>query len=80
LRAQALDWLKEDRALWQVEASSTRPETREAAARALRLYQQDASLSPLRESSALAKLPQPERQAWSNFWSQVDETLAAIRP
>jgi len=78
LRAQALDWLREDLALWQHEASSTRLESREAAARALRLDKQDAALAPVRDS--LAKLPQSERKSWANFWSEVEETLAAIRP
>jgi tetratricopeptide (TPR) repeat protein len=78
LRAQALAWLREDLTLWQREASSARLESREAAARSLRLYKQDAALAPVRD--ALAKRPQSERQAWGSFWSQVDETLAAIPP
>jgi tetratricopeptide (TPR) repeat protein len=78
LRTQALDWLREDLDLWRPDAAGTRLEIRENAARALRLDQQDQSLAQVREPGWLTKLSEPEREAWARFWSEVDETLAAI--
>jgi hypothetical protein len=43
--------------------------------RTLKRWQQDADLSSVRDQEALAKLPQAEREAWCQLWSDVADLL-----
>jgi serine/threonine-protein kinase len=69
LRRQALDWLRDDLAAW-VRAADRTP-----APRALKRWQRDADLAGVRDPEALAKLPQPEREAWGRLWADVADLL-----
>ena len=74
LRQQALDWLKAERAFWARQLESGKPQARRTIVRQLRYWQQDTNLAGVRDDLALARLPEGERTAWRDFWSDV-ETL-----
>jgi serine/threonine-protein kinase len=68
-RKQALDWLRADLAAWAKATDRVLLQAR------LRHWQQDAELAGVHDHEALAKLPQGERAAWSQFWSGVADLL-----
>jgi tetratricopeptide (TPR) repeat protein len=77
LRQQACNWLREDLAIW------TKWATRDAKARAqvqvtLLRWQTDADLAGIRDAIALAKLPDPERAAWTKLWQDVESLVAKV--
>ena len=74
LRQQALDWLKAERAAWARQLESGTPQARRTIVRQLWYWQQDTNLAGVRDDLALARLPEGERTAWRDFWSDV-ETL-----
>jgi hypothetical protein len=74
LRQQALDWLKAERAAWARQLESGTPQTRRTIVGQLCYWQQDTNLAGVRDDLALARLPEGERTAWRDFWSDV-ETL-----
>jgi Tfp pilus assembly protein PilF len=78
-RHQALEWLRADLADWVRRADDGRPPARVALRRALRTWQGSATLAAVRESAALAELPQEERAAWQRFWQDV-AVRAGTRP
>jgi hypothetical protein len=41
----------------------------------LQHWQKDADLAGLRGKEALAKLPEAERAAWEQFWTDVEKLL-----
>jgi tetratricopeptide (TPR) repeat protein len=71
-RQQALQWLRADLALRTSQLESNKQEV----AQALRHWQQDPDLAGVRDESALARLPEVERQAWQKLWADVAATLA----
>jgi serine/threonine-protein kinase len=74
LRAQALDWLRADRAAW-AKALDGAPQERDHAALVLRHWQRDPDLAGVRDPEGLAKLPEIERMAWRDLWTDVDALL-----
>jgi serine/threonine-protein kinase len=78
LRGQALGWLRADLALWQKRADSGKADSRAAAQRTLRHWQQDADLAGVRGKEALATLPAAERAAWDKFWADVADLLRRL--
>jgi hypothetical protein len=74
-RRQALDWLRAE-----LEARRRLLEQEPAQAGAvvhnLKDWRRDPSFAGLREPGALARLPEPERQAWERLWADVTDTLA----
>ena len=74
LRQHALEWLKAERAFWARQVKSGKLQDRRAIVRQLRCWQQDTNLAGVRDDVALARLPEGERTAWRDFWSDV-ETL-----
>jgi Tfp pilus assembly protein PilF len=75
LRGQALGWLRADLALWQKQADSGKADSRVAAQRALRHWQQDADLAGVRDRQALAALPAEEPAEWEKLWADVADLL-----
>jgi hypothetical protein len=75
LRRQALTWLRADLRAWGQLVAGGTPQARAAAGRALARWRQGPDLAGVRDAAALAKLPEPERQAWRRFWDKV----AALR-
>src|SRR5262249_46297577 len=74
LRRQALEWLRADLALWARQADSE-ARVRQTVQQTLRGWQTDATLAGVREAEALALLPEAERQAWGQFWDEVEALL-----
>jgi tetratricopeptide (TPR) repeat protein len=78
LRKQALGWLRADLNAWAKilkENSLAYLPQRPAALKMLRHWQDDTDLAGVRDSSALAKLPEAERSSWQKLWAEVDELL-----
>jgi serine/threonine-protein kinase len=75
LRAQALAWLKAERAAWSDILASDGPKLRAAVAPILRHWKQDPDLAGVRDPDVLAKLPVEEREAWRALWAEVDTVL-----
>jgi serine/threonine-protein kinase len=75
LRRQALDWLKGERAAWASHLESGAPQARATVIKTLKRWQQDADLTGVREDESLARLPDEERKAWRDLWSDVDGLL-----
>jgi hypothetical protein len=43
-------------------------------------WRADADLAGARDAAALAQLPAAERQAWRQFWAEVDQLRQAAAP
>jgi tetratricopeptide (TPR) repeat protein len=78
LRGWALRWLRADLALWQKQADFGQAESRAAAQRTLRHWQQDADLAGVRGKEAVAALPADERAEWEKFWAEVGDLLRRL--
>lgn len=72
LRTQSLDWLKACAAQLKRDAASGAM-GKAAVAIALARYQIDPALASVRDPAELAKLPEGERRAWTNFWAEVEK-------
>ncbi|HJT76627.1 MAG TPA: tetratricopeptide repeat protein, partial [Gemmataceae bacterium] len=81
LRQQALDWLRADLAACGRVLGNGPEKARPLALRRLRDGLADPDFAGVRESEALARLPERERQAWLQLWADVRDRLArAQRP
>jgi hypothetical protein len=76
LRRKALDWLRADLTAWAKQVASNKPQARAEVVRTLTHWQRDSDLAGVRDTDALAKLPEAERQGWRNLWADVQELLA----
>jgi serine/threonine-protein kinase len=77
LRGQALNWLRADLEAWR-RLLEIKPEKVPSATRVAQVLQSwlaDPDFARVRESEALAKLPEAERQAWQKLWQEVADTL-----
>jgi tetratricopeptide (TPR) repeat protein len=79
LRAQALDWLRADLALWTKRAAGEKPDVRALVQQTLKHWQEDADLAGLRDKDAVSKLPADEQEAWKALWSDVDDLYKRTR-
>jgi hypothetical protein len=77
-RKQALDWLRADLALAN-RLLRAGPRSRAAVQQRLTFWQRDANLHCLRDAVALRGLPQAERQAWLDLWTEVEVLLVRAR-
>jgi serine/threonine-protein kinase len=78
LRRLALGWLRADLAAYRQLAERGDPDIR----RAVRHWQTDPELAPVRDPQALARLPDDERRQWQALWDDVAalvKTLGAAR-
>jgi eukaryotic-like serine/threonine-protein kinase len=75
LRKQALDWLKEEMAVWLKFVESGPPQAKAFMVQTLDHWKKDTDLAGIRDEKALAKLPEPERKEWQSLWSDVDAFL-----
>ncbi len=75
LRAQALAWLQFELATWTQLVESANDKQRNAIAQTLAHWQQDPDLASLR-GDAIDSLPESERPAWKQLWSDVAALLA----
>jgi hypothetical protein len=74
LREQALGWLRADLIQWGKLLESA-PKQARARVRQLERWQKDADLASVRDAEALAKLPEAERHALQQLWSEVAQLL-----
>jgi serine/threonine-protein kinase len=79
LRAQALDWLKAE----LVEHSQLLDSGESAGSAygllSLGFWKAEPNLAGVRDADALARLPEPERTAWTALWAELDALLAKAR-
>jgi tetratricopeptide (TPR) repeat protein len=78
LRAQALAWLRAERAAW-AKSLDTDPKTRPRVTDVLENWEADPDLAGVRDPEALAKLPEAERKGWESLWTDVRALLERIR-
>ena len=76
-RRQALDWLRADLKAWETLARSPSGGLRSPVARALQHWKTDHELASVRDESALAVLPEADRQACRDLWAEVDRLIKA---
>jgi hypothetical protein len=78
LRGLALDWLRADLERLRLMADGDSDKVRAAAmvTNVLQHWLADADFAGVRESEALAKLPQSEQEAWQQLWGEVRDRLA----
>ena len=60
-------------AAWELFLEKGPAQARAFIAQTLRHWQQDTDLASVRETEALAKLPEEERKAWRTLWAVVDD-------
>jgi serine/threonine-protein kinase len=80
LRRQALTWLKADLAAYRKLVEGDNAAARQAVRQRLEYWQKDAALAGVRDKTALAKLPDAERQAWEQLWDDVAALLKRAQP
>ena len=73
LRRQALDWLKLDLTLGSQQLATA--EARKVVARAMTQWKTAPDLGGVRDSEALAKLSEAEREEWRSLWADVESLL-----
>jgi tetratricopeptide (TPR) repeat protein len=81
LRGLALDWLRADLEVLRRMADGDSDKVRSAAmvTRVLQHWLANADLAGVRESEALARLPEPEQEAWQQLWGEVRDRLASAQ-
>ena len=82
-RQLARTWLQDDLTWWAQQLDKNPPaEQRTKLLQTLRLWQQDAALTAVRDAKALGALPAGERAAWEELWSAVSalQAKAASKP
>ena len=75
LRAQSLEWLKIELASWSRALDAKPAPDRVPVVRVLEYWKADPDLAGVRDSDALAKLPENERKSWQALWADVDAAL-----
>jgi serine/threonine-protein kinase len=73
LRRQALNWLNADLAAWAKLAD--KPEARPQLRQTMGHWKKDSDLAGVRDTAALAKLPEAERADWQKLWAGVGDAL-----
>ncbi len=74
LRQRALAWLRADLDLWGERLKDSKPDGKVVRG-ALKHWQGDADLAPVRDAGAVPKLSAAEQQAWGQLWTDVAELL-----
>jgi serine/threonine protein kinase/tetratricopeptide (TPR) repeat protein len=79
LRQQALDWLRADLKANEQELQKTAGRAGPAIAQRLQHWLKDMNLGLVRNTAALARLPEAEGQAWRALWAEVNQLLVQAR-
>ncbi len=74
-RRQAREWLAADLAAWSKIVAAGPSAARSTACQALQSWTTDQDLADVRDSIALAKLPEAERAEWLNLWAEVQRLV-----
>ena len=72
MRQRALEWLRADLAAYTKHAEKDNKAARPAVQQRLSHWLHDADLATVRETKALAALPEPERKQWQKLWADVE--------
>jgi hypothetical protein len=75
LRQQAHDWLREALKDQKQRLENADAKTRAALRKDLQHWQHDADLASVRGAKELAELPEAQRAAWQQLWSDVEGLL-----
>jgi hypothetical protein len=78
LRKQATDWLRDDLIFWTNQAERQNAVDRAKAVKALMHWQVNSDLAGVRDEVLLAELPETERAAWTQLWSDVSALLKRL--
>jgi len=73
LRRQSFDWLRADLAAWRHVLDKEPEKIRPVVLKTMQHWQQDKDFAGVRDSAALTKLPEAERQEWQKLWAEVDQ-------
>jgi serine/threonine protein kinase/Flp pilus assembly protein TadD len=73
LRKQALDWLRADLAAWRHLLDIEPNRARAVVLQTMERWQQYKELAGVRDSAALTKLLEAERQEWQKLWAEVNQ-------
>jgi tetratricopeptide (TPR) repeat protein len=76
LRRQALDWLRQDLALWRRVLEREPDRARLLVVQQMQHWQQDPAFAGVRGPEALARLPAAERAEWHKLWADVADLLS----
>jgi serine/threonine-protein kinase len=74
-RQQALDWLRADLTWWGKALDKGNAQVKPVVQQQMRHWQKDADLAGVRAREGLAHLPEAERQAWAQLWTEVAALL-----
>jgi phenylalanine-4-hydroxylase len=69
-------WLEAELAAWTKLLESANDKQRAAIVQTLRHWQGDTDLAGIRDTEALAALPESERAAWQALWERVDSLMS----
>jgi tetratricopeptide (TPR) repeat protein len=72
LRKKAFDWLRADLSAWGKMLETDPPRQRAMIEQNMRHWQTEADLANVRDAAELEKLPAVERDAWRQFWADVE--------
>ena len=75
LRAQALNWLKDELAAWAKFLEGGTTEMKAKIAPSLQHWKIDTDLAGIRDEKELAKLPEAERATFKQLWKDVEQVL-----
>lgn len=79
LRQQAREWLLADLQSWRRRLEEGGEQTRTRLVKTMESWQQDSDLAGVRGTAALNHLPQAERAAWQQLWTEVADLLRRAR-
>jgi tetratricopeptide (TPR) repeat protein len=80
LRQQAHQWLTAELEVVRKDALSDQPAARNKARKLLGQWAGNANLASIRDAASLDRLPAEERDAWRQFWGEVDRLLGMLAP
>jgi tetratricopeptide (TPR) repeat protein len=79
LRKQALAWLNDALTIYRQQLAEEDEQRRTQVRQTLQHWQKDTDLDSVRGIKALARLPQAERAAWQELWTDVETLLQKTR-
>jgi len=81
LRAQALEWLRQELGTWTawIDQDEGRDRRRIVAAQAVYRWFGSPEFAGLREAEGLARLPEDERADWAAFWDEAERRLDTLK-
>jgi eukaryotic-like serine/threonine-protein kinase len=79
-RRQALDWLRAALAVWTKRAEAGTPAVCAAIYKGMQHWQMEPDLAGIREETALAKLPEAERDRCRKLWADVEALQTKVKP